>query len=282
MSYPAELPLTLSASIVVHNSSLAVLERALDSLERAASLAIGQGGLAKMAVYLVDNASPAGYRDSLEKLLHGQSRTARYSLSYMPLAENRGFGAGHNAALAAADSDCHLILNPDAEIDVYALTRALALLVENPDIVLLSPRVSGSDGSAEYLCKRYPSVLVLLLRGFAPALLRRLFEARLARYEMRDELSADSPCDVDIASGCCMLVRTEDLRAAGGFDERYFLYFEDFDLSLRLAHRGRLVFNPSIIIVHHGGYAARKGWRHVGFFLRSAARFFNQHGWRWW
>ncbi|MEZ5567839.1 MAG: glycosyltransferase [Halioglobus sp.] len=275
------MPLRMSASIVVLLSSLRVLGRALES-RALASLAIGQGGLVSMTVYLVDNASRAAYREALVELLQGQVHTARYSLAYLPLGENRGFGAGHNAALAAADSDCHLVLNPDAELDVYALARALALFVENPDIVLLSPRVSGPDGRTEYLCKRYPSVLVLLLRGFAPDLLRRPFNARLAHYEMREELSAEVPCDVDIASGCCMLVRTGALRSAGGFDERYFLYFEDFDLSLRLALHGRLVFHPTVSIVHHGGYAARKGWRHVGFFVRSAARFFNQHGWRWW
>jgi GT2 family glycosyltransferase len=78
-----------------------------------------------------------------------------------------------------------------------------------------------------------------------------------------------------------MLAPTPALRAVGGFDERYFLYFEDFDLSLRLGEHGRLVFEPAMRIVHHGGYAARKGLRHVRYFLRSGIRFFNDHGWRW-
>jgi GT2 family glycosyltransferase len=84
-----------------------------------------------------------------------------------------------------------------------------------------------------------------------------------------------------LASGCFMLVRTEALRAAGGFNDRYFLYFEDFDLSLRLGGQGRLIFNPAMRIVHHGGYAASKGNQHVRYFLRSGLTFFNQHGWRW-
>ena len=87
--------------------------------------------------------------------------------------------------------------------------------------------------------------------------------------------------EIMLASGCFMLVRTRALLAAGGFDDAYFLYFEDFDLSLRLGGQGRLIFNPAMRIVHHGGYAARKGMQHVKYFLRSGVMFFNQHGWRW-
>ena len=78
-----------------------------------------------------------------------------------------------------------------------------------------------------------------------------------------------------------MLAPTGALLGVGGFNERYFLYFEDFDLSIRLRGEGRLLFEPAMQIVHHGGYAARKGFRHVGYFICSGIRFFNDHGWRW-
>jgi GT2 family glycosyltransferase len=182
--------------------------------------------------------------------------------------------------LAQLTSDFHLVLNPDVELQEDALQVGLASLRLNEDVVLLSPKVLGGQGEQEFLCKRYPSVLVLLLRGFAPAALRRLFRRRLAGYEMRDACSGETPADVAIASGCFMLVRTAALRAVGGFNEDFFLYFEDFDLSLRLAEKGRLVFEPRMCIVHHGGYAANKGRAHVKYFIRSGIRFFNRHGWR--
>ena len=69
--------------------------------------------------------------------------------------------------------------------------------------------------------------------------------------------------------------------AVKGFDEDFFLYFEDYDLSLRLASRGHLSYQPAVRIVHHGGFAARKGWRHLRLFAASALRFFSRHGWRW-
>jgi len=69
--------------------------------------------------------------------------------------------------------------------------------------------------------------------------------------------------------------------AIGGFADAFFLYFEDFDLSLRAAAAGRLAYVPSVRIVHHGGHAARKGLRHVFLFVGSAMTFFGRHGWRW-
>ena len=71
------------------------------------------------------------------------------------------------------------------------------------------------------------------------------------------------------------------MEEVGGFDEQYFLYFEDFDLSMRLRKFGRLMYVPSVRIVHHGGYAASKGWKHLRMFASSGFRFFRQHGWRW-
>lgn len=271
----------MSASIVLYNSPLCMLQRVLESLQQAAAMAVNEGELEAVVVYCVDNASGPGYRASLRKLLDAFAQNKRFRLELQLQEHNRGFGAGHNAALNAASSDYHLVLNPDAQLDPCALARGIAALARDTGIALLSPRVRGPDGQAEFLCKRYPSVLLLALRGFAPALLKRPFAARLAHYEMRRELSADRPCEIDIASGCCMLVRTSHLRAVGGFDEAFFLYFEDFDLSLRLARTGRLMFFPAMQIVHHGGYASRKGWRHIGHFLRSGARFFSRYGWRW-
>jgi GT2 family glycosyltransferase len=124
-------------------------------------------------------------------------------------------------------------------------------------------------------------VFDLFLRGFAPKAIKRVFSARLARYEMQDMDPDVAMNDVPIASGCFMLVRRAAWRGVGGFEPTYFLYFEDFDLSVRIRTIGRIAYVPSMRIVHHGGGAAGKGWRHVGLFVRAARLFFNRHGWRW-
>jgi GT2 family glycosyltransferase len=121
---------------------------------------------------------------------------------------------------------------------------------------------------------------VLFLRGFAPRSLPRRFRAALDRYEMRDVVGDRFLDDVPLASGCFMLARTPLLAELGGFDPRFFMYFEDYDLSVRLSRRSRIAYVPEVRIVHAGGEASRKGLRHVRWFVSSAWRFFSRHGWR--
>lgn len=271
----------LSVSVVLHNSPLALLNSAMQSLHRSAQAAFQANCLARVTVYLIDNLSQESYRAELIQEIAGWPQSEFFDLQYLPLASNRGFGAGHNEVLPWLESDFHLVLNPDVELQDDTLRRGLTLLLDNQDVALASPKVFSGGGDQEFLCKRYPSVLVLLLRGFAPQFLRRLFRQQLAAYEMRDLCQDEGQVNVAIASGCFMLVRTPDLRAISGFNEDFFLYFEDFDLSLRLGKVGRLVFDPDMRIIHHGGYAANKGRRHLRYFITSGMMFFNRHGWRW-
>jgi GT2 family glycosyltransferase len=176
--------------------------------------------------------------------------------------------------------DFHLILNPDVELTEDALTTALDYMNKNPECGLLSPFVSWPDGSQQYLCKRFPTLFDLFLRGFAPGFVQSRFRARLNHYEMRDVIGNKTYWDPPIVSGCCMLFRKNVLQRLSGFDPCFFLYFEDFDISLRAAQISRIVYFPDMKIIHQGGHAARKGWRHIAVFVRSAAVFFNKYRWQ--
>ena len=289
MNVSSKPQLYLSVSVVLHNSPLALLNSAMHSLHRSAQAAFQANYLARVTVYLIDNLSQESYRAELTQEITGWPQSEFFDIQYLPLASNRGFGAGHNEVLQRLASDFHLVLNPDVELQDDALRTGLTLLLDNEDVALASPKVFSGGGEQEFLCKRYPSVLVLLLRGFAPRFLRRLFRQQLAAYEMRDlcqdeghgQGQGQGQVNVAIASGCFMLVRTPDLRAISGFNEDFFLYFEDFDLSLRLGKERRLVFDPDMRIIHHGGYAANKGRLHLRYFITSGMMFFNRHGWRW-
>ena len=274
----------LSVSVVCFHTPHRQVLALLDSLALSCEKARADFPLESVAITIVDNsAGDAGAEEfSLEDFaeLSDSPRLRGCKLRLLHGHGNIGYGAAHNLAIRETEAEFHLLLNPDVEFDPDALGAGLGYLVSNPAAVLVSPAASNG-GARQYLCKRHPSVLLLLLRGFAPSFLRRPFARKLAAYEMR-ELPDDRPSTgIPIAGGCCMLCRGHPLRQSGGFDEDFFLYFEDFDLSLRLGRLGELAHVPAMRIRHAGGNAAAKGLGHIAMFVRSAWRFFKLHGWRW-
>lgn len=278
MSEALASPPQLSVSLVVYDTALEQMRATLTGLADNAGSLVSQGW--DVAITIVDNSGDARRNDALRTLIEAQP--SGMHLHWQLLAQaNRGFGAGHNCVVLATQSDYHLVLNPDAELPADLLLFCLGWMQEHSTAVAVAPRVIDSLGDQQYLCKRYPSVLVLLLRAVAPAAVQKLFAARLSHYECRDLCDSEQAVAVPLLSGSFLLLRTGPLFRIGGFDESYFLYFEDFDLSLRLAEFGELVYLPQRTLLHHGGNAAGKGWRHRGYFARAAWRFFRSHGWKW-
>lgn len=190
---------------------------------------------------------------------------------------NVGFGRAHNLVLPEA-GEFHLILNPDVVLHPGALLESLSFLDQNPDCGLVTPHATWPNGERQFLCKRYPAILDLALRGFAPSFIKNLFSRRLAKYEMREETQKDVYWDPPIVSGCFMLFRGQLLKQIGGFDPRFFLYFEDFDLSIRTSNVSRIAYVDKVRITHAGGHAARKGMHHIKLFAKAAVEFYRLHG----
>jgi GT2 family glycosyltransferase len=278
------LPSSLQISIVTHRPDEKLLERCLRKLALAIGAAREDGALRTVHLALIDNSEDREVADRVMKLGKMRFSDSGVHVTYLNGHANIGYGAAHNLVLHGTGSDYHLVLNPDVELAPDSLANAVRWLDEHEEVGALAPLVLGPDGTREYLCKRYPTILDLFLRGFAPAFVQRLFHRRLDRYELRDYIDPDSDkpiAGLPVVSGACMLVKRRAIDITGGFDPRYFLYFEDFDWSVRLAKTGQLVYLPSFRIVHHGGGAARKGWRHIRWFVQSGTRFYRRHGWRW-
>jgi len=270
---------SLSISIVVFHPDLSLLEDTVLSLRRALERMSSEGLTAEITPHLIDNGGPTPAAvDRVVLTALGPSWGPRLVIHRGQ--GNLGYGRGHNLALESTAAAYHLVLNPDVVLDDDALVHAIRFMEANPDVGMLTPAATGAAGERQYLCKRHPSLLVLLLRGFAPAPVRERFRALLDRYEMRDCTGEHIVKDVPIASGCFMLLRRGDRPPVAGFSDRYFLYFEDFDLSLSPGRVSRIAYVPAVKIVHFGGHAARKGLRHNLLFMRSAMIFFSRHGWR--
>lgn len=276
-----QYPLRLSVSLVTYHSPMRLMQQTLMSLRKCLAQARIAGLDLQMSVEVVDNSTRPDYREKLRRQVEQDWSRLLPEISYRYSGGNLGYGGGHNLAILEAESEFHLVLNPDVKLAESALVVALDFLRRHPDVVMVNPRATNGAGVPQYLCKRYPSILMLLLRAFAPTFLRRRLNDYMAEYELRDQGGDIAIKDVPLMSGCCMCARTSVLQRVGGFSGNFFMYFEDFDLSMRLLPVGRLVFLPGMQIIHHGGYSARKGLRHILLFTSSGWKFFNRHGWSW-
>ena len=270
---------SISISIVTYKLDQPLLRKMLESLIDAIRSADKRGILTQhtpVEISIIDNGHNA---TSISDILHSIVWPPNIKLKVTTNERNVGYGRAHNQAILGSKAEIHLILNPDVELDTDSLWAGLAYLAGNPQSALLGPSEMGRNQNPAKLAKRYPTILDLLLRGFMPGWLNNRFGERLVKYEYGD-IDHSQPAQVTMLSGCMMLGKTDLLQQIGGFDPSFFLYFEDFDLSLRAATLGHVVYLPSMKIIHHGGQAARKGPLHIAFFMRSAIRFFNKHGWQ--
>ncbi|MFN2268658.1 MAG: glycosyltransferase, partial [Desulfonatronovibrio sp.] len=200
---------------------------------------------------------------------------------YIEVRKNIGFGAGHNLAIKKAienKSKYHLVINPDIYFMPGVLEDLYEYMESNPDVGNVMPLVTYPDGRNQYLAKMMPDPFTLILRLFYRYLPEHTVEKLSRNYELQD-LPLDRPVEVPSLSGCFMFLRCEALKEVGFFDERFFLYFEDYDLNRRISQKYKTVFYPLSSIVHHFERASRRdpiAFRHH---LFSAVRYFNKWGW---
>jgi GT2 family glycosyltransferase len=264
------LPVTLSIAIVTFNSAQHI-EGLLDSIIRYLPEDVHS------AIVVVDNHSTDSTLDRLQGYVQ-----CLQNFTLIRNATNRGFGQAHNQALSVAGSVYHVICNPDIRISNDVFSPLMEHLKRFPHIGMACPRFLSEDGTLQPLNRRYPTVLDLLLRRFAPARVRPLIQKRLQFYDMQDVGYAHS-CDVPFMSGAFMFGRTDVLKAVAGFDERYFLYFEDADLSRKIQNYGyRTVYFPDVCVTHAWERMAHKNWRGTWLFMKSAFQYFRKWGFRWW
>jgi len=202
------------------------------------------------------------------------------NIQYYSAGKNLGYGQAHNIAINNSDSNYHLILNPDVIVSPESLNVGLNYLQNNNEVLAVSPLAFDGKNNIHYLAKSYPSLLVLLIRALNLRCLDKIFIKKIENYELREIVRNKNTAEVKIISGCFMLCKTKALHMIGGFDSRFFLYFEDFSLSIELQKIGKIMYLPDMMIIHFGGNSSRKGIKHICMFVSSMIKFFGRYGWK--
>jgi len=192
---------------------------------------------------------------------------------------NIGFGAAHNIAIKLGKGKYHLVLNPDIIFTENTIEKLINFMEENSDVGLVSPKIIFPDGRIQYLCKRSPCLFDLCLRRFTPGFLQNLFKKRIDYFEMR-ETGYNKIMDVPYLSGSFMLFRRSILEEISGFDENFYMYSEDADITQRAAEISRTVFYPYTSVIHLWERGSHKNIKLLFISLVSTAKYFNKWGWK--
>lgn len=246
----------VSIGVVTYNSR-AVISELLDSI-------IQNTHLVPYKIYVVDNHSSDG---TVEYIKHHYT-----NVMVIALPNNGGFGYGHNQLLGVINSDYHVIINPDIVLKSDAISDLAEYLDTHPDVVMITPRIENADGSEQSLPKRKPTLKYLISGRLKGERFRRLRD----EYTMKGNLN-QVPFDIEFSTGCFSMIRTDIFKKVHGFDERYFMYMEDADLTLQVRQFGRVVFDPSESVVHKWERASAKHLKFLLTHIESMLKFF----WKW-
>ena len=187
---------------------------------------------------------------------------ARYSYPIVVIKNSHptGFGANHNAALQRAGSGLFCVINPDIRLRADPFPALLAM-VSDPRIGVVTPAVTDPAHAPEDHARSFPSVFTLVgkLLGYRPK--SALPEGKRVYHP-------------DWIAGMFMLFRTETIRSVDGFDERYYLYYEDVDLCARLRDLGLdVAVCTDVSVIHAARRESRRNARFASWHVRSAIRF---------
>lgn len=222
---------------------------------------------AKCRVYIVDNGSTDR---TLEKMAHYLDRV---KLIQSPKG-NIGFSAANNLILNELDSKYHVIMNPDIYLkDNISLTALINYLEDNPDAGMAVPKIVNEQGELQYLCRRHLTIIDLIFRFFPTAVGAK----RRDYHEMKDK-DYNISFEVEFASGCFMMIRTELFKKLGGFDERFFLYAEDADLTRRVNQISKTVYVPQAVVCHAWERASYRDPAMTRIHLKSLWLYFRKWG----
>lgn len=219
-------------------------------------------------LFIVDNST----NDILRKLENISDR-----IWYIHSA-NLGYGAGHNIAIRKAieqGADYHVVLNPDIYFGEGTLEKLETYMEIHREVGQIMPKVFYPNGDLQYLCKLVPSPLDLIFKRFLPSFLTN---KKLHKFQLRFS-GYDKIMNIPYLSGCFMFFRISALQQIGLFDERFFMYPEDIDITRRMHEKYKTIFYPDVSIIHAHAAASRSNAKMLKIHIINIIKYFNKWGW---
>ena len=262
--------MNLSACIVVYNG--------YDEVLKAAQTVLQFTRRYPLTLYLVDNASPDGSGPRLEQAVRegllapgtGQRVEVRCRK------ENGGFGTGHNTVLPELASTYHFILNPDIQLMADTLSDLADWMARHPGAVMARPSLVFPDGRPQRLPLRRCALRPMVYRQLS---FLKFWEKYNEQYLMADK-DLTKPTEIEFCTGSFSAVRTAEFKAVGGFDEHYFMYVEDADLTQKMRTTGKAYLVPQYTAIHAWHRAAHRSLKPFLWQAGSLLRYFSKWGFK--
>ncbi len=196
---------------------------------------------------------------------------------YIP-APNRGYGAGHNLSIRRSmkenDTDYHLVINSDVYFAPGVIESLITVMENDSGVGQIIPRVIYPDGRPQCAYHPIPSPMDLISHRFVP---KRFNRRRMQRYEI-DATQYTRPVNIPYHHGCFMLFRMSALKEVGIFDERFFMYPEDIDMSRRVHAAYKTFVVPSLTVTHIHHAASRANLRMLWIHASNMIKYFIKWG----
>lgn len=251
----------VTGSIVLYKSGNDVY-KAIESFRKITSL--------KTFLWLIDNSPSDDFKKQNEKLL------SEKNIKYLFVGKNVGYGAGHNIALKEAinQSEYHLVFNPDVYFDENVIEELYHYASTNPLTGHIMPKILYPDGSLQYSCKLVPTPLDLLARLLPGNVLKK----RKEKFELRFT-GYNKTIEVPYLSGCFMFFKCAALKETGIFDERFFMYPEDIDITRRIHRSYKTIYYPYVHVYHKHAKSSFKNFKMFLIHITNINKYFNKWGW---
>ena len=252
----------ISASIVTYNS--------VSDVDGVIKDLMNSDCYPNIDIYVIDNCSTDN------TVQHIKSHFP--SIKVVPNNINGGYGYGHNTVINWIDSDIHLIINPDIRFDGTLIRKIAEYLTNNDEVSMCTPEMILESGEYVFPPKSQPKLHYIVGRYLKNV---KMLSGWRDKYTMKNSVvnSNKSPFEIGFCSGAFMAIKTKYYKMVKGFDDRYFLYYEDADLTRKISQYGKCMCVPTLLIVHEGKREAYHSKRSRKTMISSMIKYFNKWGW---